>query len=109
MRKSNGLLIIAVALSLVAPLSPTSAQDIRGLEACMAEKAMERRTGCLQANIEFLQQELAKLKRETQAQLAAANRDFATAKTENAALKAALAKLEADVSQLKAKAEPAKK
>ena len=27
------------------------AQDVRGLEVCTAEKQMERRTGCLQANI----------------------------------------------------------
>ena len=68
----------------------------------MAEKAMERRTGCLQANVEFLQQELAKLKRETQAQLAAAKTE---AKAQTDALKAALAKLEGELGQLKAKAE----
>ena len=109
MNKPNRLLILATALSLAALLSPAAAQDVRGMEACMAEKAMERRTGCLQANIEFLQQEMTKLKRDMQNQLNAANRDAAAAKTENAALKAALTKLEADVSQLKAKAEPAKK
>jgi hypothetical protein len=109
MNKSNRLLIVATALSLTAPLSPAAAQDVRGMEACMTEKAMERRTGCLQANIEFLQQEMAKLKRDLQNQLNAANRDAAAVKMENAALKAALAKLEADIVQLKAKAEPAKK
>jgi hypothetical protein len=54
--------------------SPAAAQDIRGMEACGAEKLMERRTGCLQANVEYLQQELIKLKRETNDKLAAAGR-----------------------------------
>jgi hypothetical protein len=50
---------------LVTSLSPVAAQDIRGVEVCPAEKQMERRTECLQANVEFLQQALNKLARET--------------------------------------------
>lgn len=103
--ESNRLLILGLALSLAAPLSPAAAQDVRGMEACMAEKVMERRTGCLQANVEFLQQELVKLRRETQAQVAAAK---AEAKAQSDALKAALTKLEAELAQVKAKAEPKK-
>lgn len=86
-------------------VASAAAQDIRGMEACMAEKAMERRTGCLQANVEFLQQELVKLRRETQTQLAAAK---AEAKAQSDALKAALTKLETELAQMKANA-PAKK
>lgn len=100
------------AAALLAGLSsPALAQDIRGMENCTVEKQIDRRTGCLQANVEFLQQEMAKLKRELQNQLNAANRDLAAVKTENTALKAALTKLEADVAQLKTKAteSPAKK
>ena len=103
------LIALLFALSTGPNPSPALAQDIRGMEHCTAEKQMERRTGCLQANVEFLQQEMAKLKREMQNQITAANRDLAAAKTENAALRAALTKLEGDVAQLKAKAAPAKK
>ena len=39
-------------------LSPAAPQDISGLEICTAEKQMDRRTACLQANVEFLQQAL---------------------------------------------------
>ena len=60
---------------LVASVSSTVAQDIRGVEVCTAEKQMERRTGCLQANVEFLQQTLTRLARETQDKIAAAGRD----------------------------------
>jgi hypothetical protein len=106
MMKILGLLHVAV---LTALLSPAAAQDIRGLEACTAEKQMERRTGCLQANVEFLQQELAKLTRETRDKLAAAGRDVATARAEIAALKSALAKLDGELAQIRTKAEPGSK
>jgi septal ring factor EnvC (AmiA/AmiB activator) len=79
--------------------SAAAAQDIRGMEACMAEKQMERRTGCLQANAEFLQQELAKLKRETNGKMAATASELAAAKAEIAGLKAAVAKLDGEISK----------
>lgn len=101
---------IAAAALLALLAAPALAQDIRGMENCGAEKQMERRTGCLQANVEFLQQELAKLKRETQAQIATIGREAASAKAEAAALKAALTKLETEMTQMKTKAaEPAAK
>jgi hypothetical protein len=96
--------LVALAL-LVALLLPAAAQDIRGLEVCTAEKQMERRTGCLQANVEFLQQELTKLKRETNNKFATTARDLAAAKAEIAALRAALAKLDGELAQMRSKAE----
>jgi len=97
----------AVAL-LIALASPAAAQDVRGLEVCTAEKQMERRTGCLQANIDFLQQALTKLTRETQDKIAAIGRDLASAQAEIATLKATIAKLNGELVQLqlKVKAEP---
>jgi septal ring factor EnvC (AmiA/AmiB activator) len=95
----------AVAL-LVALASPASAQDVRGLEVCTAEKQMERRTGCLQANIDFLQQALTRLTRETQDKIATIGRDLAAAQAEIAALKSTIAKLNGELAQLKVKAEP---
>jgi peptidoglycan hydrolase CwlO-like protein len=94
-----GALLIALA-------SPAAAQDIRGLEVCTAEKQMERRTGCLQANIEFLQQALTRLTRETQDKIAAIGRDLTVAQAEIAALKSTIAKLNGELAQLKVKVEP---
>jgi hypothetical protein len=74
-----------------------AAQDIRGLEVCTAEKTMERRTSCLQSNVEFLQQLVAKQARETQARLNAAGQEAAAQKAELAAVKADLAKLQRDL------------
>ena len=69
---------------------------------------MERRTGCLQANTEFLQQALAKHTRETKSALAAASRDLTAAQAEIAALKTHLAKLEHELAQLRVKADAKK-
>lgn len=102
MKKAIPLLLLALGF-------PAVAQDIRGLEVCTAEKQMERRTSCLQANTDFLQQALAKHTRETQSKLASASRDLAAAHAEIAALKAHLAKLDRELAQLRAKAESGKK
>jgi septal ring factor EnvC (AmiA/AmiB activator) len=96
---------LAAAFAIAAP---AAAQDIRGLEVCTAEKTMERRTGCLQSNVEFLHQALDKQARETRIKFDAANRDVAAQKAEIAALKAALAKLQHELTELK-KAKPEKK
>ena len=91
--------------ALLVTLSSATAQDIRGLEVCTAEKQMERRTGCLQANVELLQQALTKLTRETQDKMAAASRDLAAAQTEIAKLKSTMATLNDELAQMKAKVE----
>jgi hypothetical protein len=60
------------------------------MEICTTEKQMERRTACLQANVEFLQQALIKLERETRDRIAAANRDLSDARGEIAELKSTI-------------------
>ena len=84
----------AVMILLALAQSRATAQDIPGLEACTAEKQMERRTGCLQSNDEFLQQVLSKLARETQAKIVASGRALAAAEAEIAALKSANGEVE---------------
>ena len=103
MTRTLWLAFLALALAV-----PVAAQDIRGLEVCTAEKAMERRTGCLQSNVEFLQQALAKQARETQSKIDAANKEAAAQKAEIAALKTALEKIQQELAELK-KPKPDKK
>jgi hypothetical protein len=86
---------------LIALVSSAAAQDVRGLEVCTAEKQMERRTGCLQANIDFLQQALTRLTRETQDKIVTIGHDLAGAQAEIAALKSTIAKLNGELAQLK--------
>jgi hypothetical protein len=101
--------LCAAGLVLVTSLSAAAAQDIRGIEICTAEKQMERRTGCLQANVEFLQQALIKLARGTEEKIAAADRDLAAARAEIAALKSTMEKLNSELAQMKLKSDPAGK
>ena len=98
------------AITLLALMSPrATAQDIPGLEACTAEKQMDRRTGCLQSNDDFLQRTLSKLSRETQAKIAASDRDLAAARAEIATLKSAVEKLNSELLRMKEKVEAATK
>jgi hypothetical protein len=72
-----------------------AAQDVPGIEVCTAEKTMERRTGCLQSNVNFLQQTLGKLRLDQQQRLDAANRQID-------ALKATVTGLQKTVDELQA-------
>ena len=97
---SRSFALSLAAILVMASTWSAAAQDIRGLEVCTAEKQMERRTGCLQADIEFLQQALNKLTRDSQDRMAAADRDLAAAHAEIAALKSAVETLTGEVARL---------
>src|SRR5215468_10464357 len=94
---------------LMVPLlaAPALAQDVPGIEICTRESRLDRRTGCLQSNVEFLQQVVTKNALDAQQKLSAANRDIAALKEQLAAagrevgaLKDALAALEAKIERL---------
>jgi hypothetical protein len=70
-------------------------QDVAGIEHCTAETRMDRRTSCLQSNVNYLHQLLTKTTAETTLKLK-------VAADEIAALKSALAKLQATVDALQA-------
>jgi hypothetical protein len=71
------------------------AQDVPGIEICTVEKTMERRTSCLQSNVDFLQKTIAKLGADHQQKLDAANRQIE-------GLKAAVASLQKLVDEVQA-------
>lgn len=67
-----GRSMAAASLSLIASvLIPPSAgaQDVPGIEICTVEKTMERRTSCLQSNVDFLQKTITKLRIDEQQKL----------------------------------------
>jgi len=102
---SAAVRVLITAAVLANWLPSAAAQDIRGLEVCTSEKQMDRRTGCLQANIDFLQQELTKLARQTEDKLSAADRSLAAARAEIAALKSTVEKLNSELTRIKTKVE----
>ena len=86
-------IIAAIWLSIAG--NQALAQDVPGIEICTVEKTMERRTSCLQSNVNFLQTSLGKQGREQQQKLDAATRQID-------ALKATLAGLQKTVEELQA-------
>ena len=97
--------VVAVAACMLAP-SAARAQDVPGIEICTVEKTMERRTSCLQSNVDFLQKTMTKLSADHQQKLDAANRQIEGLKATVAALQKVVDELQAG--QTKA-AEDAKK
>lgn len=87
-----------VALMLVA--GAASAQDVPGIEICTVEKTMERRTSCLQSNIDFLKKSMTKDALEQQKKLDAARGDAGAIKVQLEALRGTVATLQKTVEQL---------
>ena len=93
-----------LALSLL-PLScallpaRVAAQDVPGIEICTVEKTMERRTSCLQSNVDFLQKTIARLGIDHQQKIDAANRQIE-------ALRAAVAGLQKRLEEMQAPKKP---
>ena len=97
------------ALTLLSPvLAPAvaTAQDVPGIEICTVEKTMERRTSCLQSNVDFLQKTIGKLAIDHQQKIDAANRQIEGLKAVVAALQKTVDDLQA--AQKKAESPPAK-
>ncbi|HMM91093.1 hypothetical protein [Bradyrhizobium sp.] len=84
------IILIACVLTVPAALH---AQDVPGIEICTVEKTMERRTSCLQSNVDFLQKTITRLTTDHQQKLDASNRQIE-------ALKAAVISLQKVVGEL---------
>src|SRR5262245_54272923 len=99
----NGRIVLAAfcAMSCLLPQSGL-AQDVPGIEICNVEKTMERRTSCLQSNVDFLHKTIAKLSLDNQRRIDAASRQID-------ALKANVASLEKLVEEQKKTIEEIKK
>src|SRR3977135_1845175 len=91
--------IAFVASATVVPLMLLSAaaraQDVPGIEICTVEKTMERRTSCLQSNVDFLQKTITKLSADHQQKLDAANRQIENLKSTVASLQKTVDDLQA--------------
>jgi TolA-binding protein len=102
-----GRIVAALAVLTSGSLISTTsrAQDVPGIEICTAEKTMERRTSCLQSNVDFLQKTIAKLAADHQQKLDAANRQIDSLKMTVAGLQ----KVVDDLLAAQKKAEETKK
>ena len=87
--------VSAALLPCLLTSAATHAQDVPGIEICTVEKTMERRTSCLQSNVDFLQKTITKLCADHAQKLDAANRQID-------GLKSAVASLQKIVDDLQA-------
>src|ERR1700753_1459958 len=78
--------VSAALLPCLLTSAATHAQDVPGIEICTVEKTMERRTSCLQSNVDFLQKTVTKLTADYQQKLDAANRQIESLKATSAGL-----------------------
>lgn len=78
---------LLAAMVAVLSCAAAIAQDVPGIEICTAEKDMNRRTSCLQSNINFLQQSLTRQGLAAQQKLDAANKEVEALKTLVAAMR----------------------
>lgn len=102
-----GLMTICAATTAL-PVA-VRAQDVPGIEICTVEKTWERRTSCLQSNIDFLQKTITRLSLDHQQKLDAASRQIESLKATVALLQRSVADLQAaqarTVEDLKKKAD----
>src|ERR1041384_8731651 len=71
------------------------AQDVPGIEICTVEKTMERRTSCLQSNVDFLKKTITRHGIDHQQKIDAANRQIEALKVTIAGLQKRLDELQA--------------
>jgi cell division septation protein DedD len=92
------------------PGGRATAQDVPGIEICTVEKTMERRTSCLQSNVDFLQKTITKLATDHQQKLDAARAQIEALKGTVASLQKVVVDLQAAQTKAaedqKKKAEP---
>ena len=88
--------IVVLGLSLIiAAAGAARAQDIAGIEDCTKTSGLDKRTGCFQSNINFLQRLVNKNALEASQKLNAADAEIV-------ALKSAVTRLQKTVEQLQA-------
>src|SRR5689334_894101 len=98
---NEDLMIIRTArINLIATLMTAfpayvHAQDVPGIEICTVEKTMERRTSCLQSNVDFLQKTITKLTTDNQQKVDAANRQIEALKAAVIALQKVAGEMQA--------------
>jgi TolA-binding protein len=85
---------LALTLGLLSVITATAAQDVPGIEICTVERDLNRRTSCLQSNVEFLQRQMTKQAADTQQKLSAAATEISSLRGSVEMLRARLDQLQ---------------
>ena len=94
-----------LAAVMLAGVAAASAQDVAGVEDCTKTSGLDRRTGCLQANVNFLQRTMTRNALEADRRLTAAEGEITALKSELAALRKQLDALQSAKAAAEKKAE----
>lgn len=89
-----GRAVWGMSLLLLSPFA-VQAQDVPGIEICTIDKTWERRTSCLQSNVDFLVRTINKLTLDHQQKIDASNRQIDTLKNAIVGLQKNVADLQA--------------
>ncbi len=100
--------VLGIAVVGLAPITVAAAQDVPGIEICTVEKTMERRTSCLQSNVDFLTKSIIKASLDNQQKIDAANRQVEALKAAVVGLQKTNEQLQTRLLALETKKEPAK-
>jgi peptidoglycan hydrolase CwlO-like protein len=98
MAKIKALLLAATLLGF--GVAQLSAQDIAGIEDCTKTSGLDKRTGCFQSNIDFLNRQTAKTSADLQQKLSAANAEIGELKRTVATLQKNVTALQTTVAAL---------
>jgi hypothetical protein len=95
--RGNTMLKIAMLCLglIVAGFDLALAQDIAGIEDCTKTTGLDKRTGCLQSNVNFLQQLVTKNALDARQRLNAANNEIIALKSAVTSLKTSMDQLQA--------------
>src|SRR5262245_29427451 len=98
----NKMLKIAMTCLGLLALAPglATAQDIAGIEDCTKAAGLDKRTGCLQSNVNLLQQLVTKNALDARQRLTAANSEIVALKSEIVTLKSEAVTLKSLVASL---------
>ena len=94
-----GLLLVAAVL-LGFGVAQVNSQDIAGIEDCTKTSGLDKRTGCFQSNIDFLNRQTAKTSADLQQKLGAANAEIGQLKRTVATLQTNVTTLQTTVATL---------
>ena len=89
------LVVLAIWSGLIAAGGRAHAQDIAGIEDCTKTSGLDKRTGCLQSNVNFLQQLVTKNALDARQRLNAASIEIIALKSMVTSLQASVAELQA--------------
>lgn len=106
----NGRIVFAAVAAIACMLPQRGhAQDVPGIEICTVEKTMERRTSCLQSNVDFLQKTITKLALDQQRRIDAAIRQIDGLKAQVSSLEKLVEEQKKSIEETKKVADEAKK